>query len=256
MMYFQRYFYILAWLAYAALHFVAMRQLVPAGNWALFADSVFHAAMFATLSFALSNVIRYGKYDTLTLVQQIVNYIALGLIVVSLWLAVGCLFNYLIMSPAEFETILFTLPVRGLVGLLLYAVIILAVQKEPKEEISKNSEIAVTGTEKLERITVKMGQKIEIIPVDDIFYLQSDGDYVQIISRQGKFLKEQTMKYFEQRLPAERFTRVHRSYIVNIENISRIELYSKQNQLLSMKNGEQIKVSLAGYKALRMALNL
>ena len=254
MMCLRRYGYLLAWLAYAALHFVATRQLVPAGNGALLADAAFHAAAFAALGFALNNVIRYGKYDALTPVQQGINYAALGLIAVSLWLAAGCLFNYLVMSPAAFEAMLPALALRGLVGLLLYAVVIL-VPKEPEEDVLTTPEAAVE-TERLERISVKMGQRIEIIPVCDIFFLQSDGDYVQIVSRQGKYLKEQTMKYFEQRLPAECFTRVHRSYIVNVGSISRIELYGKQNQLITMKNGEQIKVSAAGYKALRMALNL
>ena len=255
MMYFRKYIHILLWLAYALLHYASMRLLVAAGNGALLADAGFHAAMFAVLGFVLNNVLRYGKYDTLTPVQQAVNYAALGLIAVSLWLGAGCLFNYLIMSAA-FENVLLTLPVRALVGLLLYVLVILVVRQgsEPKIEEEKPETEKPVETEILERISVKIGQKIEIIPVDDIFFLQSDGDYVQIISRQGKFLKEQTMKYFEQRLP--RFVRVHRSYLVNIENISRIELYTKQNQLLTMKNGEQIKVSAAGYKALRMALAL
>lgn len=53
-----------------------------------------------------------------------------------------------------------------------------------------------------------------------------------------------------------KFVRVHRSHIVNVEKILRIELYEKQNQMLTLKNGDQIRASVSGYKALREALNL
>jgi DNA-binding LytR/AlgR family response regulator len=92
--------------------------------------------------------------------------------------------------------------------------------------------------------------------IPEILYLQADGDYVQIHTINGKYLKEQTMKYFELHLPAGQFVRVHRSTIVNVEMISRIELYEKQSQQLTLKNGQQVKTSPSGYKALRAALNL
>jgi len=121
------------------------------------------------------------------------------------------------------------------------------------EEIKLKKDIQ---TEIIERIAVKSGTKIHVVLVPEILYLQADGDYVQIFTAQGKYLKEQTMKYFEEHLPENQFVRVHRSVIVNVEMISRIELYEKQNQLLTLKNGQQIKTSPGGYKALRMALNL
>ena len=127
-----------------------------------------------------------------------------------------------------------------------------------QEEVAKDeTAIAkVAQTEVLERIAVKSGSKIHVILVPEVIFLQADGDYVQIITAQGKYLKEQTMKSFEEQLPENQFVRVHRSVIVNVEMISRIELYEKQNQLLTLKNGQQIKTSPSGYKALRMALNL
>jgi len=121
------------------------------------------------------------------------------------------------------------------------------------EEIQQKKDIQI---ELLERIAVKSGTKIHVVLVPEILYLQADGDYVQIFTAQGKYLKEQTMKYFEEHLPENQFVRVHRSVIVNVEMISRIELYEKQNQLLTLKNGQQIKTSPGGYKALRLVLNL
>jgi len=112
------------------------------------------------------------------------------------------------------------------------------------------------GEELLERVAVKSGQKIHVILVPDIVYIQSDGDYVQIVTAQSRYLKEETMKYFEASLPRSRFVRVHRSYIVNVEKILRIELYEKQNQMLTLTNGDQIRASVAGYRELRTILNL
>ena len=77
-----------------------------------------------------------------------------------------------------------------------------------------------------------------------------------IHSTKGKFLKEQTMKSLEYTLPADKFVRVHRSNIINVDFIARIELYDKQTQLLKLKNGAQVKASLAGYKLLKKTLGL
>jgi DNA-binding LytR/AlgR family response regulator len=64
------------------------------------------------------------------------------------------------------------------------------------------------------------------------------------------------MKYFEEHLPSNLFVRVHRSCIVNVQVISKIELFEKQNQLLTLQNGLQVKASATGYKLLKRTLNL
>jgi len=106
--------------------------------------------------------------------------------------------------------------------------------------------------ETIDRITVKTGQKLHIIPIQDIIYLKSDGDYVQIITKTGTHLKEQTMKYFETFLPQNQFVRIHRSYIVNVEHISCIESYEE----VALKNGQWLKMSASGHKLLKEALQL
>jgi DNA-binding LytR/AlgR family response regulator len=110
--------------------------------------------------------------------------------------------------------------------------------------------------EMLERIVVKSGQKIDVIRVAEIVYFQAEGDYVRIFTDSGKYLKEETMKYFQSHLPDGQFIRVHRSYLVNTSKILRIELYEKQNQLLTLSNGDKIKISASGYKRLREKLGL
>ena len=110
--------------------------------------------------------------------------------------------------------------------------------------------------EQLERITVKRGNPIEVLTLDEILYFQADGDYVTIQSTKGRFLKEQTMKYFESHLDNALFVRCHHSYLVYVKAIERIELIEKQQQWLFLTNGERLRTSPMGYKLLKQRLGL
>jgi two-component system LytT family response regulator len=115
---------------------------------------------------------------------------------------------------------------------------------------------AVTEAEGfLTRIVFRKGAGIKIIPLNLISYLASEDDYVMIYYSEGKALKPKTMKYYEDHLPPSLFMRVHRSYMVNIEQITRLEPYSKDNYVAVLKSGEKIPVSRTGYKMLREKLN-
>lgn len=106
----------------------------------------------------------------------------------------------------------------------------------------------------LTRIVFRKGAGIKIIPLNLISYLAAEDDYVMIYYNEGKALKPQTMKYYEEHLPPSLFIRVHRSYIVNVEQITRLEPYSKDNYVAVLKSGEKIPVSRTGYKMLREKL--
>ena len=114
-----------------------------------------------------------------------------------------------------------------------------------------------SGTVKspIDRITVRNGQKIIIIPIDEIIFIKADGDYISVNTAKGSWLKEQTMKYTEETLPIDRFVRIHRSYIVNINFISRIERYGEKQQIV-LHNEEKIKISTARYQVLKQVLGL
>ena len=103
---------------------------------------------------------------------------------------------------------------------------------------------------------VKTGNKIKIIPVNDIIFLAADDDYVKIHTPEGSFLKNKTMAYFEKLLGEDDFVRVHRSYIVKINEITRIDPYEKESHLAILKSGEKIPVSKTGYPKLRQVLGL
>ncbi len=107
-----------------------------------------------------------------------------------------------------------------------------------------------------ERVLVKTGTKIKIIPVNEIHYLEAADDYVKIVTGEGSFLKKQTMSYFEEVLNASFFVRTHRSYMVNMQQITRIDPYEKENHVAVLKSGAKIPVSRAGYPKLKTVLGL
>lgn len=107
-----------------------------------------------------------------------------------------------------------------------------------------------------ERVVVKLNNKIRIIPFQDIFYIEAEGDYVMIHTPDGRFLKNKTMVFFEKNLDTSRFVRCHRSYIVNIQQISKIEVYEKDNHLAILSNGARVPVSRNGYTKLKNMLGI
>ncbi len=124
-----------------------------------------------------------------------------------------------------------------------------------KNNINDYSKIESNHTA-LERIVVKVENQIKLIPLDDIFYLQAEDDYVKIQSVEGAFLKKKTMNYFEQHLPAHSFVRVHRSYILNIKQIVKLESFEKDQYLAVLKNDIRIPVSKSGYPRLKSILGI
>lgn len=109
--------------------------------------------------------------------------------------------------------------------------------------------------EKLHRVVIKKSDRIHVISTGDINYLEAQDDYVMIYTDEGRYLKQQTMKYFEKHLDPEQFVRVHRSYIANISCIERIEPYEKTNYILILKDGKKVPVSRNGMQVLRENLD-
>ncbi|WP_114747747.1 LytR/AlgR family response regulator transcription factor [Pleomorphovibrio marinus] len=109
-------------------------------------------------------------------------------------------------------------------------------------------------SEPLERVVVKTGAKIDLIPVGDIHYLRAEDDYVGIHTAKGRFLKLKPMKYFEVKLDASIFCRVHRSFMVNLSQVIRIEPYEKERYRLILRSGIEVPVSKSGRLRLKNAL--
>jgi two-component system, LytTR family, response regulator len=107
----------------------------------------------------------------------------------------------------------------------------------------------------LDRIVVKDRHKIHIIPVDQVRYIESMDDYVMIFTKEGRYIKQKTMKYFEGALDTKNFVRIHRSYIVKVEEINEIQQYEKESYIVILHDKTKLKVSKTGYKNLKDILN-
>lgn len=110
--------------------------------------------------------------------------------------------------------------------------------------------------EYLDRISVKDGTRIHLISPDELLYIQVCGDYATLVTPRGEYVMEQTMKYFEAHLPPESFVRIHRSTIVSVSQISRLEQFGKETYQVLLKNGTRLRVSLSGYRLLRQRLGI
>ncbi len=121
---------------------------------------------------------------------------------------------------------------------------------ESKEEIPRKEENPI------QHISVKNGTRIHVIPIQEIHYIEACGDYVTLFTSSGQYVKEQTMKYFETPLPEQIFIRIHRSYILHIQQILRIEQFGKESYQIRLKNGSALRASSNGYKLLKHRLRL
>lgn len=128
--------------------------------------------------------------------------------------------------------------------------------KDPDPGLQKLTQQLKNDTKVLERIFVKTGNKIDVVPVSDIIRIVAEDDYVEIFTAQSKYLKKETMNYLEEKLPADVFIRVHRSYIINLNYIEKIERYGKESHLVILQDGSKVNVSKARIKELKDTLGL
>ena len=126
-------------------------------------------------------------------------------------------------------------------------------KEDPSGKLDRLSEI-VQG-DHLERVVVKNKNKISVIPVNSVCYIESLDDYVFIYTESERHIKQTTMKYFEENLSSKSFVRIHRSYIVNVEFIDEIQQYEKDSYIVILKNKVNLKVSKSGFKNLKSILN-
>lgn len=136
-----------------------------------------------------------------------------------------------------------------------------AMQKLPakleKEETSSELlETASLSPVQNNRIVVKTSGVIKIIPVSELNYLEADDDYVKLSTTEGVFHKNKTMSFFEQTLDPGQFIRIHRSYIINMAQVTKIELKEKDSYVVLLKSGIWLPVSKTGYVKLKTSLGL
>ncbi len=124
------------------------------------------------------------------------------------------------------------------------------------EQVQKMLDQATAPSAYLHRIVVKVGGKIKIIPAPEIKFFEAADDYVKINTTEGSYLKTKTMNYFEQAMDPQQFVRTHRSFMVNVQLITRLDPYEKDGHLAILKTGDKIPVSKTGYGKLKKVLGL
>ena len=110
--------------------------------------------------------------------------------------------------------------------------------------------------EVLERIVVKNGTQIKLIPAQQVIYLEAYDDYVKIHTNDGMYLKNKTMSSFEKQLDPKQFVRVHRSFIVKVDQLAKIEPMEKESYRGILLNGEKVNISKSGYARLKQTIGL
>jgi two-component system, LytTR family, response regulator len=107
----------------------------------------------------------------------------------------------------------------------------------------------------LDRIVVKDGARVHIIPVAKLDYAEAQDDYVSLVSQGKAYLKQQTIASLEESLDPRQFIRIHRSYVVNIDRVVKMEPYTKDSRIAVLSDGKQLPVSRSGYQRLTALLD-
>ncbi|MBA5605146.1 response regulator transcription factor [Duganella sp. FT3S] len=122
------------------------------------------------------------------------------------------------------------------------------------EAVARMARAAVARQQPLERVLIRDGAKVHVVACEQIDSIEAQDDYVQIRSDGRNYLKNQSLTEFEQQLPPRLFVRIHRSYIVNIERISRIEPATRGSHVAILRDGSRIPVSRSGYQKIRAVM--
>lgn len=124
------------------------------------------------------------------------------------------------------------------------------------EKMEAIKEMPARPAEEQQRVVVKNGSRIILIPAEQIICIEAYDDYVKIYTEEGMQLKKKTMAHFEQTLSAQEFLRVHRSYIVRLDQITKIEARDKDQHIAILKNNMKVSLSRTGYTRLKETLGI
>jgi len=129
-------------------------------------------------------------------------------------------------------------------------------QSPAKNGITQLLDQSEKQPEEKNRIVVRTNNEIRIVPVSDIFYIEAYDDYVKIFTSDNYYLKKKTMAYYEHILDTTAFIRTHRSFIINLQQLTKIEPQEKNNYVALLKNGKKIPLSRTGYIKLKERLGI
>jgi two-component system LytT family response regulator len=129
-------------------------------------------------------------------------------------------------------------------------------ENSQNENLRSLVEETVRHPEESRRIVVKQGNEIRILPLTEVYYLEACDDYVKVFTKDQYFLKKKTMNHYEQVLDPGFFIRTHRSFMLNIQQLTKIETLEKNSYIGILKNGSQVPISRTHYGKLKEVLGL
>jgi len=127
-------------------------------------------------------------------------------------------------------------------------------ERGSSEAIQKIVATVRANDQPLERMLIREGSKVYVIPVEKIDYVEAQDDYISVRAEGKNHLKQHRLSNLEKSLDPARFVRIHRKYILNVDRLARIELYAKDSRVAILKDGTQLQVSRAGYDKLKKLL--
>ena len=255
------------------------RNLIISGSVGVLLVSLLLAALLALYGEGLSLAEAYADAFVFTLIMALAGVLS-GLSLAYIWgwqaqvvigfasLLISSCVCFAAVSLFGFETgelFAHLLPLRLTVGLSGWGILLgyyrFRHEQEEKPPVKEpfnfpTTEIPESASDRIDRISVKDNGRIHILPIDQIIYIQACGDYATIFTPTGQFVKEHSMKYFETALSPTDFVRIHRSTIVNTNQILRIELHEKNTYNVRLKSGVNLRASLTGYRLLKEKLGL
>ena len=129
-------------------------------------------------------------------------------------------------------------------------------KRESAENLHTLAKKVKEDTKEIERLFVKTGNKIDVVVVPDIIRIEALDDYVEIFTAEKKYVKKETMNFLEQSLPEKTFVRVHRSSIINVNHMKKMERYGKESYIVILKDGSKVNVSKSRTKELKQLLGI
>ncbi len=127
----------------------------------------------------------------------------------------------------------------------------IAGKTQSKVNVSELRQAASPPGAHVQRIVVRDGTNLHVIPVSQLDYAEAQDDYVALHTRGKTHLKQQTISNLETSLDPARFVRIHRSFLVNFERVARVEPYTKDTRMAVLSDGSKIPVSRSGYLRLK-----
>ena len=104
------------------------------------------------------------------------------------------------------------------------------------------------------RIVIRDGSEVHVVPIDRVDFVEAQDDYIAVHAGERTLLKDQTLGSLESQLDPRRFVRVHRSYLLNLDRLARLEAASKDAKVAILRDGREIPVSRSGYERLQKLL--